>query len=52
MGHSEKVHKDFYGQQESSIEKTHILKKYKGKTLKEVLIEDIITAATISSQKV
>ena len=63
MGHSENVHKEFYRQHESVIEKTHILKilqlvnsgkikKYKGKILKEVLIEDIITAVTISSQKV
>ena len=57
MGHSEAVHKDFYRQQESVIEKTHITKllqlvntgniaKYKGKSLDDVNLEDIITAAT------
>lgn len=57
MGHSKAVHKDFYRQQESVIEKTHITKllqlvntgniaKYKGKTLNDVNLKDIITAAT------
>ena len=57
MGHSEAVHKDFYRQQESVIEKTHITKllqlvntgkiaKYKGKTLNDISLEDIINAAT------
>ena len=57
MGHSEAIHKGFYRQQESVIEKTHITKllqlvntgniaKYKGKTLNDVSLQDIITAAT------
>ena len=57
LGHSEAVHKEFYRQQESVIEKTHITKmlelvntgniaKYKGKTLNEVTLEDLIIAAT------
>ena len=57
LGHSEAVHKEFYRQQESVIEKTHITKmlelantgniaKYKGKTLKEVALDDLIIAAT------
>ena len=57
MGHSEAIHKEFYRQQESVIEKTHITKllnlvntgniaKYKGKTLNDVSLEDIISAAT------
>ena len=57
MGHSESVHKEFYRKQESVIEKTHITKmlelvntgniaKYKGKTLNEVTLEDLIIAAT------
>ena len=57
LGHSEAVHRDFYRQQESVIEKTHITKmlelvntgniaKYKGKSLDEVTLDDLITAAT------
>ena len=57
MGHSEAIHKEFYRKQESVIEKTHITKmlelvntgniaKYKGKTLNEVTLEDLIIAAT------
>ena len=57
LGHSEAVHKEFYRQSESVIEKTHITKmlelvntgniaKYKGKTLNEVTLEDLIIAAT------
>ena len=57
LGHSDSVHKDFYRHQESVIEKTHITKmlelvntgniaKYKGKTLNEVTLEDLIIAAT------
>ena len=57
LGHSEAVHKEFYRQQESVIEKTHITKmlelvntgniaKYKGKTLNDVTLDDLIIAAT------
>ena len=57
LGHSEAVHKEFYRQQESVIEKTHITKmlelvntgniaKFKGKTLNDVTLEDLISAAT------
>ena len=57
MGHSESVHKEFYRQTESVIETTQMVKllqlvnngkitRYKGKTLKDVAIEDIITAVT------
>ena len=57
MGHSQTVHKAFYRQQESVIEKTHITKllqlvntgsiaKYKGKTLNDVNLQDVIIAAT------
>ena len=57
MGHSEAVHREFYRQQESTIEKTHIAKllqlvntgkiaKYKGKTLDDISLEDVITAFT------
>ena len=57
LGHSEAVHRDFYRQQESVIEKTHITKmlelvntgniaKYKGKTLDDVTLDDLITSAT------
>ena len=56
LGHSDEVHKTFYRQQESTIEKTHIVKilelvnsgrisHYKGKSLQDVSI-DIISAAT------
>ena len=57
LGHSEEVHKTFYRQQESMIEKTKITKmlelintgtvaKYKGKSLVDVTLEDVINAAT------
>ena len=57
LGHSETVHRNFYRQQESVIEKTHITKmlelvntgniaKYKGKTLNDVTLDDLIIAAT------
>ena len=57
LGHSEEVHKTFYRQQESVIEKTKITKmlelintgtvaKYKGKSLVDVTLEDVINAAT------
>ena len=57
LGHSEALYRDFYRQQESVIEKTHITKllqlvntgkiaKYKGKTLNDISLEDIINAAT------
>ena len=56
LGHSDNVHKTFYRQQESVIEKTRVLPllklvnddkiaNYYGKTLSEVSLEDIITAA-------
>ena len=57
MGHTGTVHNKFYRQNESTIEKTHITKllqvvnsgtitKYKNKTLAEISLEDVITAAT------
>ena len=57
LSHSEAVHKTFYRQQESVIEKTQIAKllelintgtiaKYKGKSLDDVTLDDIINAAT------
>ena len=57
MGHSKEIHKTFYRLQESTVEKTHITKllqlvntgniaKYKGKTLNDINLEDLINAAT------
>ena len=56
LGHSDAVHRTFYRQQESTIEKTQITKilelintgtvaKYKGKLLDDVTLDDIINAA-------
>ena len=57
MGHSKAIHKTFYRLQELTIEKTLITKllqlvntgniaKYKGKTLNNINLEDLISAAT------
>ena len=57
LGHSEAVHRQFYRQQESFIEKTQIAKmlglinsgtvaKYKGQSLDDVTLDDIIEHAT------
>ena len=57
LGHSDSVHHGYYRQQESMIEVTHITKmlelvnsgtisKYRGKTLDDITLDDLIIAAT------
>ena len=57
LGHSDEVHREFYRQQESTIEKTQITKilglintgsvvRFKGKCLDDVTLDDVINAAT------